>query len=210
MKLQRNNQRRKLLGCLAGLVGLGLQVQASAGHFDQHHCILIGKLGGPLPPECNANDDAGHPVDIQEQLDALRDAVQPYYSIDVAVAAGWDEEITGCMESSDGGMGFHFVNFDQLANGGEVSILRPEALLYEPMADGSLAFVGVEYIIPEEDVPRTDPPPVLFGQEFGFIEAFEVWGLHVWVGRDNPDGIFADFNPDVTCDHADAVDVGIF
>jgi hypothetical protein len=213
MKLQRHNHqrhnlRRWLPGLLAGVFALGLHLNASAGHFLDHPCIMIDKLGNLLPPGCEENHQPGGSPDVQEQLAALRSAVQPFHSIDVATAAGWNEEITGCMESIAGGMGFHFVNFDQLANGGEVSMLRPEALLYEPLADGSLAFVAVEYIIPEDDLARTDPPPVLFGQEFSFIEAFAVWGLHVWIGRDNPNGIFEDFNPDVTCDHADAVNVG--
>jgi hypothetical protein len=29
-----------------------------------------------------------------------------------------------------------------------------------------------------------------------------VWALHVWVGRQNPSGIFSDWNPKVTCDNA--------
>ena len=29
-----------------------------------------------------------------------------------------------------------------------------------------------------------------------------IWALHVWVGTENPTGIFQDFNPEVNCDFA--------
>jgi hypothetical protein len=46
---------------------------------------------------------------------------------------------------------------------------------------------------------------VLFGHAFKQNDAFQLWGLHVWLWKDNPNGIFADWNPVVTCNHATAV-----
>ncbi len=42
-------------------------------------------------------------------------------------------------------------------------------------------------------------PPELFGQEFVANEADGVWQLHVWLFRNNPAGLFADWNPTVSC-----------
>ena len=44
---------------------------------------------------------------------------------------------------------------------------------------------------------------MLFGRELK-LNAFDLWALHVWIWEDNPSGIFADWNPRVTCDYAPA------
>ena len=80
----------------------------------------------------------------------------------------------------------------------------PELLLYEPEKNGKLRFVGVEYIVPFTDIPSTAPAPTLLGQRFAQVPEFQVWGLHIWVGRHNPSGIFAPWNPKVSCDNAPA------
>ena len=135
------------------------------------------------------------------QLAALRRATAAFHDIDVAMAAGWSEEITGCRESSEGGMGYHFANFDVLLDA-ELDPLRPEAMLYEPRPNGDLRLVAVEYVIPEGFLPRTAEPPVVLGRELHFSEANLAWILHVWLWRHNPSGMFADWNPRVSCDSA--------
>ena len=97
-----------------------------------------------------------------------------------------------------GGMGFHFGK--TTAIDATADVLEPEVLLYEPEKNGSLRLVAVEYIIPYALRPRNGPPPTLFGQPFVQNDAFELWGLHAWVWRNNPAGMFADWNPDVNCD----------
>lgn len=70
--------------------------------------------------------------------------------------------------------------------------------MYEPGPRGQKKFVGVEFIVPF--TLWTNPtPPVAFGQTFMPNAAFQVWALHVWVGRDNPSGVFSDWNPRVRC-----------
>ncbi|MGH7500756.1 MAG: hypothetical protein ACREL7_03265 [Longimicrobiales bacterium] len=89
----------------------------------------------------------------------------------------------------------------------------PEVLLYEPTADGGRTLVAIEYLVFEK--PWTDAgntsPPTLAGQPFYRMEddpatpldeahGFEPhYELHVWTHRDNPNGLFAEWNPNVTC-----------
>ena len=67
-----------------------------------------------------------------------------------------------------------------------------------------MKFVGVEYIIPYSIHGADQPAPVLFGEAFSKNDHFQLWGLHAWVGKKNPAGTFAMWNPDVTCQFAPA------
>jgi len=142
------------------------------------------------------------PALADSQTAALRRATAAFHNIDTAMAAGWTDEITGCLESADGGMGYHYVNFDLLLNA-DLDPLRPEALLYEPQRNGSLRLVAVEYVIPSSFLPSTAPPPSVLGQELHFSEANQAWILHVWLWRHNPSGMYADWNPRVSCQYAE-------
>jgi hypothetical protein len=137
------------------------------------------------------------------EIAKLRRLVAPFHNFHNAVAAGWTVPFTPCLEEPGvGGMGFHYGNPAFVEDGGTVELLEPELLLYEPQKNGKLRFVGVEYIVPFADVPATDPPPTLLGQEFAQVPDAGLWGLHIWVGRNNPSGIFASWNPKVSCKYA--------
>jgi hypothetical protein len=134
-------------------------------------------------------------------LATLRTATARYSDYNAAVADGYTTKLTDCMEMPPmGGMGFHFGKGALID--GSVAVATPEALLYEPQANGTKVFVGVEYLIPYSILPRTATPPVLFGQNFKQNDTFQLWALHAWVGRDNPSGVFADWNPTVNCKNA--------
>ena len=87
------------------------------------------------------------------------------------------------------------------AGGGD----EPELLLYEPEKNGRLRLVAVEYIIPYTFHSRDAAPPELFGQKFIQNDVFQLWGLHAWVWKENPSGIFANWNPRVNCEHTSQV-----
>ena len=36
-------------------------------------------------------------------------------------------------------------------------------------------------------------------------DTFQLWGLHAWVWKENPSGMFANWNPNVTCANTTAV-----
>jgi len=58
----------------------------------------------------------------------------------------------------------------------------------------------VEYIVPYSFVPRSATPPTVFGQDLLQNDTFQVWARHAWIWKNNPAGIFADWNPNVNCD----------
>jgi hypothetical protein len=97
-------------------------------------------------------------------------------------------------------MGYHYVNTNLLDD--KVDVANPEALLYEPGPNGQLNLVAVEYVIPKAAWTQADPP-TLFGKSFK-LNAFNLWALHVWVWENNPSGLYADWNPRVSCDNAGA------
>ena len=182
--------------CLAGALATGASALArpdSAPAGPGNSC-----RGKGMPPHC---PDRGMPAELRAQLALLRAAATPFYNFDVARSAGWNALISACVESPAGGMGFHYGNPDQLANEGALSLLRPEVLVFVPMEDGSMRFGAVEYIIAAADWPYAEPPEFM-GRQLGYNEHLDLWALHVWIGIDNPAGIFADFNPDVNCEYA--------
>jgi hypothetical protein len=143
------------------------------------------------------------------QIAQLRRLVAPFHRFDAAVAAGWSTPITPCLVAADlpsqpgtGAMGSHYGNLAYIQDGGVVNLLQPELLLYEPEKNGKARFVGVEYIVPFADHPASAAPPTLLGHPFAQVPEFGVWGLHIYVGRENPSGIFAPWNPKVSCENA--------
>jgi hypothetical protein len=136
------------------------------------------------------------------QIARLRRFVAPFHKFEAAVEAGWSAPFTPCLEVPGlGAMGFHYGNPAFVGDGGAVNLLEPELLLYEPQKNGKLRFVGVEYIVLFSDHPPTAAPPTLLGQPFEPVPDAGLWGLHIYVGRHNPSGTFASWNPKVTCDH---------
>ena len=181
--------------------------------------VLLGGCGGEkIPTEsisqvqsqtaANRESDDGEgkvSASVHRDLATLRRVTAPFHSFDRAATAGWSAKITDCMTDPKGagGMGFHYGN-TALINA-TVSVDKPELLLYEPDEDGELRLVAVEYIIPYTFHSRDAEPPVLFGQKFKQNDTFQLWGLHAWVWKENPSGIFANWNPRVSCKYATAV-----
>lgn len=148
--------------------------------------------------------DASFGPAVAKDLAALRRVTAPYHDFATGKNAGWGTQITGCMTDPGGagGMGFHYGNTDFID--GTAQVERPQLLLYEPESNGKLRLVAVEYIIPYTFHARSDTPPELFGRQFKQVDAFQLWGLHAWVWKENPSGMFADWNPNVNCDDAPA------
>ena len=128
----------------------------------------------------------------------IRAATAAFKSLDEAVAAGYARDVAHCVDNPPAGaMGFHHVNNSLLDD--RIELERPEMLVYERMPDGEYRLNGVEYIVPFSVWPRTNDPPVVMGQKLKPAPSLNIWYRHVWVWRENPSGLFADWNPLVKC-----------
>lgn len=137
------------------------------------------------------------------QLQAIaqvRQATTRFHDIAAAKAAGYtDQYPPGCAVSpaGEGAQAFHYLNPGLVdAN---VELLRPELLMYEPQPNGKLVLIGVDYVVP---LAASAEPPTLLGVPFMRNEPLGVWALHIWSWRPNPSGMFAAWNPKVSCQHA--------
>lgn len=142
----------------------------------------------------------GTPTDpVERDLDALRRATESFRSFDAAQQANYTMLFADmCMDhATDGGMGYHYVNTTLLDTA--VAVTEPEALIYEAGQSGELELVAVEYVVPFAVHGEDEPAPVLFGENFRQNHTYGLWTLHAWVWKDNPSGVFADFNPTVSC-----------
>lgn len=133
-----------------------------------------------------------------------------------------------------GGMGIHFFRPDLLGitappnprvdgNGTHIDFRKPSILIYEPSADGTLELVAVENLVFEKawraagnkGLPTFhgveydhmfDDPATAVDEAHNFEPHFD---RHVWLYRPNANGLFAQFNPTVTCQfHKPAVVAG--
>lgn len=126
-----------------------------------------------------------------------------------------------------GAMGVHYFRPDLLGitappnprvdgKGTYTDFHHPAVLLYEPQADGSMKLIGVENLVFEKawkaagysraptfhGVPfdhMVDNPATKIDEAHGFMPHYD---RHVWVIRNNPNGVFAQYNPNVTCKYA--------
>jgi hypothetical protein len=141
----------------------------------------------------------GLTVEARKQLAELRATTAPYRELDAAKAAGY-LEITGCMSHPvNGGLGMLYgltSRFD-----GKPQPNAPEILVYAPDERGRLRLVAAEFAVPF-DAWKSDNPPELFGQQFHRNRLFGLWVLQAWIGKANPSGMFAEYNPLVVCDDA--------
>lgn len=122
-----------------------------------------------------------------------------------------------------GAMGLHYVRPDLLKITGQqprvdgagmhTDFLKPAVLIYEPQPDGSQQLVAIENLVwakAWKDAGNTsapafngnqyyymhDNPNTAADEAHGFEPHYE---LHFWLYRDNPAGMFSQFNPAVTC-----------
>lgn len=126
--------------------------------------------------------------------------------------------------ASLGAMGVHYFRPDLLGitappsprvdgNGTHTDFRLPAILIYEPQADGSLELVAVENLVfarawhesgqaerpTFHGVPydsMSDDPATAIDEAHMFEPHFD---RHVWIYRENPNGLFAQFNPAVSC-----------
>jgi hypothetical protein len=157
-----------------------------------------------LPLIATAATDTATPL-----IDKVRNATARYLDLNVALAEGF-VPATPCVSGPDtGAMGVHFV-LPARIGAGVLNAEQPEALIYEPISNGAMRLVGVEFIVLESVWAAKHPPPsvpALDGNLLNYIAYPNRYGLpafyeiHVWAWQDNPKGSYADWNTRVTCAH---------
>lgn len=128
------------------------------------------------------------------------------------------------LPTSQGAMGVHYFRPDLLGisappsprvngNGTHTDFNQPAVLIYEPQADGSMELIAVENLVFKASwdaagngeppsfhkVPyntMADDPATAVDEAHNFEPHYD---RHVWIYRENPNGVFTPFNPRVTC-----------
>jgi hypothetical protein len=139
-------------------------------------------------------------------LKTVREVTARFQDVKEAENAGYKLEF-GCVSGDDfGAMGLHYVN-DTLVGTGVVDVAHPQIVLYEAQPDGALKLTGADYLVIAStwDAAHPGVTPQLMGQIFHYFEAPNRFGLpafytlHVWAWKDNPNGAFVNWHPDVSC-----------
>ncbi|HEX9894598.1 MAG TPA: hypothetical protein VGA78_11780 [Gemmatimonadales bacterium] len=150
-----------------------------------------------VPPELAA---------VRTQLDKYRDpivAVHDGYLSSVGCIEYPKGATEGSMKYPAGGMGVHFLNFQYV--GPTLDPSKPQVLIYEPVGD-SLRLVAAEWFMPAELAGSSRP--TVFGKALeGPMEGhqplmppgFHHYDLHVWLWKENSEGVFSPTNPAIRC-----------
>jgi hypothetical protein len=188
------------------LLGLGLAAPVVAG-VALFPSVAVGAGEAPV------DDHASHTAGLQAELAQVRAATARFHRVDEAVAAGYERGwvngagvriVAGCVSHpTAGAMGYHYFNPELMADD-DVDALEPEVLVYAPAADGELRLVAVEWVVrsAQSNPPGVSQAPSVLGMDMHILvpppgPAFYL--THAWVWANNPAGMFADWNPEVTC-----------
>jgi hypothetical protein len=165
--MTRRISRRAVLG--AGAVAASVGVAGCSG---------VGSLVGQSP---------------EEQVRDYESALERFTDVRTAIAEGY--RTTGTyITGTDGALGVPFVNVGV----SDLDPERPQAVLYTLTEDATYEAVGLKWFVPAED---RSSPPSLFGKTFSGPHTSDTsiipehYALHVWLYRENPDGLFARYNP---------------
>ncbi len=191
--------------------------------------VAAGACSNPIGPEGPAGPAGSTAIKgepgLGAEMAAVRAATAKYHDVATAIAAGYANPATGvCDQIAIGTMGVHSSNPALLGN----QVLdpeNPEVLLYLP-TNGGFRLVAVEYVQivllrnrttgmvapwgaparwSDADYEVVTPTPQLFEHVFegpmpGHVPGMPWhWDLHAWVWANNPNGMFAQWNPSISC-----------
>jgi hypothetical protein len=161
------------------------------------------ELEPPLAPGSEFADPIAlqSPSSVRAHSDVLaqiRRATARYHDVNAALADGFIPVGECEVEEGEHPGGIPYANLEYLFDG-QIDPSKPDALLYEPGSNGRLRLVGAELAVPYPMWTATEPPQFL-GETFRREDEMGVFGLHIWLWRNNPDGMFAWGNPLVSCE----------
>ena len=142
-----------------------------------------------------------------ELLKIIRESTKRFKDPAAAEKEGYNL-LFGCVSGPDSGaMGLHYVNLD-LVGSGVIDPTHPQIVIYEPTADGHLKLIGADFLVIASDWDKAHPgqgAPQLMGQLFHYFESPNRFGLpafytlHIWAWKENPNGAFVNWHPNVSC-----------
>jgi len=179
---------------LALLYGCPLPVTAQ----DDHSQMLTQQKNNEMTPDQKRRASA--------LLKIVRESTERFQNVSVAEAEGYALQF-GCVSGDySGAMGLHYVNGD-LVGKGVVDATRPQIVIYEPTPNGRLRLTGADFLVLADAWNANHKsPPELMGQLFHLFDAPNRFGLpafytlHVWAWKDNPNGAFVNWHPNVSCE----------
>ncbi|HUE78454.1 MAG TPA: hypothetical protein VMN38_02330 [Sphingomicrobium sp.] len=173
----------------------------------------IGATGEPSLDEVRVATERFQDIKVAEAEGYIRD---PMNLCDTAPMMGRPAAL--------GAMGVHYFRPDLLGiagppnprvdgTGTHTDFRKPAILIYEPQPDGAMKLVAVENLVFQKSwhAAGNDKPPSFHGVEYDTMQddpataideahMFEPhYDRHVWLYRENPNGLFAQFNPRVSC-----------
>jgi hypothetical protein len=193
------------------LLGLGLMSSALAG------VVLTPSVASVAEKKAATHDHAAHSArmatGMQDELAQVRRATARFHRVEEAIEAGYElgwvngagvRIVAGCVaHPTAGAMGYHYFNASLMADNA-VDALKPEALVYASAPDGGLKLVAVEWVVrsAQSNPPGVSAAPSVLGMDMHILvpppgPAFYL--AHAWVWKHNPSGMFADWNPEVSC-----------
>ena len=158
-----------------------------------------------------------------QALQQLKRQLEPYRSITFAQSQGYAQRSACEAHPTLGTMGFHYVRGDLLGltapvngkvngTGTYIGAQPPGILLYIPDGQGGLRLVGIELLVfaAAWDAANSHPP-MYRGRKFNYMadnpntaqdEAHGFmphYDLHIWLFENNPSGLYAQWNPAISC-----------
>jgi hypothetical protein len=186
----------------------------------EHSMVSVLVLVSFSPSRALAQTEHSHTLTAQHQertqdqrnkasalVKAVRESTERFQDVSVAEAEGY-ALMFGCVSGPDwGAMGLHYVKLPLVADD-VLDPTRPEILIYEPTPSGRLRLTGADFLVFSETWHQSHPAatPELMGQLLHLFESPNRFGLpafytlHVWAWKDNPNGAFVNWHPNVSCD----------
>jgi hypothetical protein len=198
----------------------GPNINANVKRFAmQFQCLMLTlAVVSVYPSRVRAQEGHVHAATPQQEvtsdqqkragalLKIVRESTERFKDVAVAEAEGYALQF-GCVSGPEqGAMGLHYVN-GTLVNSGVLDATRPQIVIYEPTPSGGLRLIGADYLLLADTWnAKHSNPPELMGQLFHLFTSPNRFGLpafytlHVWAWKDNPNGAFVNWHPNVSCE----------
>jgi hypothetical protein len=139
-------------------------------------------------------------------INIVREPTERFKDVSVAQAEGYTLQF-GCVSGDySAAMGLDYVNGD-LVSKGVLDATHPQIVIYEATPGGGRRLIGADYLLIADAWNATHSgPPELMGQFFHLFESPNRFGLpafytlHVWAWKENPQGAFVNWQPNVSCE----------